>query len=197
MGPLIATLKAMSEVRAPNASLNVELLDLARRRVIFRQNGVRELDWDRMKDSLAEANPGMIDVKSLENRHHDAQFFVGEVARKVTAAGDTPVVIILSNPMTFESGEDLEPIQVTSAPNCRLFYFRFRAVAPPARPAFPMQPARTRRGAPGFGVRPIPERQFDQLEPTLKPLNPRVFDIESAEQLRKALAAVLDEIGRR
>jgi hypothetical protein len=51
---------------------------------------------------------------------------------------------------------------------------------------------------PGFGrpgpVRPDGELQIDQLEPTLKPLGPRLFDLQTPEQLRKALASVLEEI---
>jgi hypothetical protein len=196
MGPLIATMKAISQMNARGITVNVELLDLARRRVTFRQNVAHPIDWSRMRDSLAEANPGTIDVKALENRHHNAQFFVAEVARKVPARGAEHVVIVLTAPMAFESGEDLHPIQVTSAANCRLFYFRFRAPARPAPVGLP-PPMRARRGRPGMGMRPAIEQQFDQLEQTLKPLNPRLFDVENAGQVRRAFAAVVDEIGRR
>jgi hypothetical protein len=36
--------------------------------------------------------------------------------------------------------------------------------------------------------------QLDQLESTLKPLAPRLFDVDTPEQFRKALATVLAEI---
>ena len=38
--------------------------------------------------------------------------------------------------------------------------------------------------------------ESDQLEPMLKPLDPKLFDVLSAEQFRKALAAMMSEIGR-
>jgi hypothetical protein len=37
---------------------------------------------------------------------------------------------------------------------------------------------------------------IDQLEPTLKPLAPRLFDVETPEDFRKALAAILTEIAK-
>jgi hypothetical protein len=38
--------------------------------------------------------------------------------------------------------------------------------------------------------------QFDQLEPLLKPLDPRLFDVSTPEQFRKALATILGEIAK-
>jgi hypothetical protein len=36
----------------------------------------------------------------------------------------------------------------------------------------------------------------DQLEPLLKPLEPRLFEVATPEQFRKALAAILAEIAK-
>ena len=54
-------------------------------------------------------------------------------------------------------------------------------------------------GFPGRPRTPLGERIalrriMDQLEPFLKPLDPRLFDVLSAEQFRKALAAIMSEI---
>jgi hypothetical protein len=38
--------------------------------------------------------------------------------------------------------------------------------------------------------------EIDQLEPTLKPLAPRVFDVETPEEFRKALATIVAEIAK-
>ena len=40
------------------------------------------------------------------------------------------------------------------------------------------------------------ELQIDQLEHTLKPVAPRVFDVKSPEDFRKALADILAEISK-
>jgi hypothetical protein len=45
---------------------------------------------------------------------------------------------------------------------------------------------------PGFAV----QEPLDQLEPLLKPLQPRVFDVYDPGQFRKALAEIMKEIGR-
>jgi hypothetical protein len=52
---------------------------------------------------------------------------------------------------------------------------------------------RSRRGEPAAGPSDQ-EVQFDQLESTLKPLAPRLFDVETHEEFRKALASLLAEI---
>ena len=44
---------------------------------------------------------------------------------------------------------------------------------------------------------PAPEPEaFDSLQPLLKPLQPRLFDVYSPDQFRKALSSLLDEIAR-
>ncbi len=194
LGALLPALKAIAAVDPRNASLNVALLDLSRQRVLFHQDAVGALDWSGMRDALTEQEPGKIDLKSLANRRHNARFFVSEVSRRLSSGQEKPprALVVLSSPVTFERGEDLEPIRLTSTPDCRVFYLRCRpqAVLAPVME----QPTRGRR--PGFGlpIRLGPEPQFDQLEPTLKPLAPRLFDIETPEQFRKALATILSEI---
>jgi hypothetical protein len=101
----------------------------------------------------------------------------------------------------FEGREDLQPIHAASSLDSRVFYVRYHAVLPrPARQARVAPMGRGRWGSgspdwrrPGYGGQ---EQQIDQLEPTLKPLAPRVFDVESPEDFRKALAAILAEIAR-
>jgi hypothetical protein len=44
------------------------------------------------------------------------------------------------------------------------------------------------------GVTPPVVELRDQLEPTLKPLVPRVLDVESPQEFRKALATMLSTI---
>ncbi len=202
---LIPALKAISQIDFQNASFNVELLDLSRRRVTFRQEQVRDLEWPRMKAALAGRDSATIDLKSLQDRKQNAAFFVAEVGRKIGAAqdkssrsesGPSRVLLILSGPMEFERGEDLHPIRLTPTPDCRVFYIRYHSQR--MRPTAPA-PALIRpdrwgrmgsRTPPGAG----PELQIDQLEPTLKPLAPRLLDVETPEQFRKALAAILSEI---
>jgi hypothetical protein len=215
LGALLAAVKTISQVEPRNGSLNVALLDLSRQRVTFRQDDVRDLDWPRLRDSLTEADPGMIDQESLKNRRQAAQFFVTEIARTIGNADGRPapcVLIVLGSPVVFGPGHDLEPIPLASTPERRIFYIRHHAapgrtlgsgVAWTHRVPFEGEvdnPDILEFYDPGYaqGSQTVPARrvEIDQLAPMLKPLAPRVFDIDTPEQFRKALATILAEISR-
>jgi hypothetical protein len=190
MASILPTLKVIAETGSASVSEHVELLDLPRRRVPFQQDQVRELDWPRLKASLSEANTASIDVHSLTERHHDAQFFVSQVRSLLRASEKQPcVLVVLTNPVAFESGEDLEPISTEALPACSVFYIRFHEPAP-AVPQFDPQMGhgRSRRGGP-VRNRPAPE-VVDQLEATLKPLRPKVFDVAKPEEVTKVLEEI-------
>ena len=199
LGALLPALKVISQMAVRNGSLSVALLDLARRRVTFHQEDIHNLDWPALRDSLKEADAGTIDVKSLEDRHHKVEFFEAQVRGRIRpvakekssgAAAPARVLIVLSNPVEFESGEDLQPIRLAPESDCRVFYIRYHPhIVPPAVP--PPALARGRRQRPGLPPPAIRETQIDQLAPTLKPLGPQLFDVETPEQFRKALATTL------
>jgi hypothetical protein len=202
---LLPAMKAFSQVDWGKGLLDVALLDLSRRRVTFHQEAVHELDWKEMKEALAGADPGTIDVKSLQDRRHKARFFVSEVNRRIDGAGDKQAaraVIILSSSVAFESGEDLRPIEAAPGSDCRVYYIRFHA----ERPRMTYNPeeggVRRRRGGGLYGPDPrevrtgtvVRAEPIDQLAATLKPVSPRLFDVTSPAQFRKVLATILGEI---
>ena len=186
LGALLPTLKVLSETGSANISEHVELLDLSRRRSVFHQSDGQPLDWGLLKPSLGLANTASIDVHSLSGRQQDAQFFVSQV-RRILRASDTPcVLVVLTTPVAFDSGEDLQPISLEALPASRVVYIRYR---PPIERLRPYDPRMSgRRGRMGGGGMRIPLPDLDQLESTLKPLKPKVFDVESPEQMTKALA---------
>lgn len=182
---LIPAMKVLTEVEWRNAKLNVELLDLARRRVAYRQDDVQTLDWEKASTALDNVNPGIIDVRSLVNRRYSADFFVNRIVRRIRAQSQNPqphVVIVLSPTVSFEPGEDIRPIYAASAPGLTVIYIRYQprtqmVITPEGRP----------------------RRMFsmpfeDQLEPLLKPLAPHLFDVSGPEQFRKSLALILNLI---
>jgi hypothetical protein len=190
---MLPTLKAISQTGSSSLSERVELLDLARRRTVFHQDEVHTLDWPRLKAALGEANTASIDVHSLSERHHDAQFFVSQVRKLLRASEEPCVLVVLTKPVAFESGEDLEPISLESLPACKVIYIRYRA--PMQRDAAPIgrqmggRGRGARMGGPMTRNRP-PQDVVDQLEATLKPLRPKVFDVETPEQTTRALAEI-------
>ncbi len=203
---LVPALKAISEVNGPGVRLNAELLDLSRQHVVFRQSDVHVLEWATMRRALAPSEAATIDLQSLERHRKSAAFFVAEVARIITAARDQPpasataprrVLIVLSGPLTFGTRVDLDPIAIDPPADCRVFYIRYHSfrTAPAPGPSVTGPPRRwsSRRWGdfPGSDPQAL---QFDQLESTLKPLAPKLFDVDSPEGFRKALANLLSDI---
>ncbi len=189
LGALLPALKALSETGSSALSENVEVLDLGRRRDVFHQAEVKELDWPRLKTSLGDASTSSIDLHSLADRHHDAQFFVSEVRKLLRVSQMPSVLVVLTTAVSFESGEDLEPISIEALPPSRVFYIRYRSPVPLVRPFGPQLGGRRGRMASGpmmaqtHGV-------VDRLEATLKPLHPKVFDVETPEQMTKAFKEI-------
>jgi hypothetical protein len=202
---LIPALKVIANTGVRNGTLNVAVLDLTTQKVIFQQDAVHDLDWSKLGVALKEAGPNKIDIHALENRRQNAQFFVGQVSRRIEAgapkaqADPLPILIVLSGPMAFGSGEDLRPIELAGKPDAQIFYIRHHSL--PERTAvdpFLQDPRFARRSAmsrPGRGLPPMTE-PVDSLERTLKPLQPHLFDVSTPAEFRKALASLLDEISR-
>jgi len=193
---LIPALKVLSNMNVRNGTLNVASLDLTTQHVIFQQNAVHELDWSKLGPALTQAGPNKIDIHELENRRQNAQFFVAQVSRRIES-DPLPILIILSGPMAFPSGEDLHPIELAGKPNAQVFYFRYHSLPEriPLNP-FEQDQRRGRRSPmsqPGRGPLLEPD---DSLARTLKPLQPHLFDVYTPAEFRKALANMLDEISR-
>jgi hypothetical protein len=105
---------------------------------------------------------------------------------------------VLTKSVAFEAGEDLAPISLESLPACRVFYIRYHIPAPFV-PPFHHQMGDHQMGRGGgrnshmdIPMNPHlrPRDVTDQLAATLKPLNPRVFDVQTPEQMMKALAEI-------
>ncbi|HTA45904.1 MAG TPA: hypothetical protein VK789_25840 [Bryobacteraceae bacterium] len=184
---LIPATKVLTEVDWRNAKFNIELLDLARRRVAYRQDNVQTLDWAKADSSLEKVNPGIIDLRSLANRRYSADFFVNRIARRIRLQSQSQqprVLIVLSTTVFFEPGMDMHPISISSAPGVTVIYIRFQ----PRAQIFITPEGKPRRA--------FSTAVDDQLAPLLKPLAPRVFDVSTPEQFRKTLATVLEMITR-
>jgi hypothetical protein len=193
MAALLPFLKVLSQTGSPALSENIALLDLGRRRAVFHQNDVKKLDWSGLKASLTEASTASIDLHSLSEEKHDAQFFVSQVRSVLRASEKPSVLVVLTTPVAFDSGEDLDPISLEALPASRVIYIRYRSPVAVTRPFGP-QMGRGRGGRMGgpmgggpMGRNPMRHDIVDQLEATLKPLHPKVFDVETPEQMTKAL----------
>jgi hypothetical protein len=195
---LLPAAKVLSQVNWENATFSLAMLDLSRRRVIWDQDNLGELDWPKASAALAAVNPGIIDVKSLENQQYSAEFFLDEIRRRISSRRRMPrrrrVVIVLSSKVRFSSAQEVHPLVLNGPTDARVYYIRYE------------QPPRILVGPPVVGRRgQILDGSFaarrsyaaiDQLEPLLKPLDPKLFEVGTPEQFRKALAAILGEIAK-
>jgi hypothetical protein len=202
---LVPALKVLSQMEVAGGSLHITLLDISNRRVIFEQDVAHQLDWPRMREALTETDPNKIDVHSLEHRGQNAPYFMQQVRERLaasagpTGAANEPlhVLIVLAAPMTLDSGEKSHALESEEKPPGLLYFVRYHL--PPERQPLGIEPmARMgRRGYPGNMQQPTgPAEAFDSLQPILKPLQPRLFDVYSPEQFRKALSTLLDEIAK-
>jgi len=196
LADVLPALKVISQMELGDGTLNVSVLDLTRRQVLFTQDHVhpqsQPLDWARLRPGLLEADPNKIDVRDLAHLQENAQFFVEEVRRRIV---EECALIVLSGPLEFAPGGDLRPIELTERPPGRVFYIRYHPLPVIVNPALPRSARPNRgRGFPQPGI--VATEPADALEPLLKPLQPRLFDVNSAEQFRKALADVMKEIAR-
>ena len=207
---LVPALKVFSQMNVAGGSLHVTLLDISNRRIVFEQDAVRELDWTRLSKALTAADPNKIDVKSLEHREQNAPYFLQQVRERLGPAGSRAgagtgaaaaaepvrVLIVLAAPMTLDSGEKIRVHESEAKQQGPLYYVRYHL--PPERTplGFESMSRMGRRGYGGMQQPSGPAEAFDSLQPLLKPLQPRLYDVYSPDQFRKALSSLLDEIAR-
>jgi hypothetical protein len=184
LGMLVPAMRAITELLGPAAKINVDLLDLVRRRVVLRQNAGTPLEFSpKLRDALT-VEPGKIDVRSLAHRDEQASYFVNQVAKHLEP---DRVVIILSALVELDREEARTRIEAKLPPGARVFCFCY---APPVRMPRPIYRLPQRRDV------PPPRVPVDALAGTLKPLDPVVYTFGTSHQLRRALADMLDEIAR-
>lgn len=191
---LIPSMKTLAQLTPQNGSMSVSMFDLARQKIMLQSTGA--LSWDQLRGALAETSQPSIDVHALEKRQGNAQFFLKEVARRVENAHGADalhVLIVLSAPMAFADGEDLHPIQTSAGRNCKVFYIRYYPVVT-RFVVGPQAPVMGRRGAQPGVMRAGGAPPSDSLERTLKPLDPRLFDVNTPLEFRKSMATVIEEI---
>ncbi len=192
---LIPALKVLAHSEYGRASVNTSLVDLVRQKVTFLQEKVTKLDWLGMRSALASADPGIIDVKTLEKQQQKVRFFLREINKRVGEKPSSRVLVILSSAVTFGRGEEMEPLHLETPTDCRVYYIRYQAEG--ARLLYGPQPpmGRRRRGGPiGGGGPTLISPEADQLAPMLKALSPKIFDVKSAADLRKAIGTIMTDI---
>ena len=169
----VGALAALSQMELTDGSISITGLDLVRRQVLFDQRDFKRVRWNSLMEAMKKAQSPNISATALEGSKNNAAFFREFLDQRLTtesAEGDPlRVIILVTSSRLFESGSDLRPLQVAGDCHCRIYYLRFR-----------------------LNVNDV----FDQLEKLIKPLHPHVFNLLNARDLRKALAEIVDDLGK-
>ena len=168
----IGALAALSQMDLSDGSLSIAGLDLARREVMFEQRDLQHVEWASLMEAMKKAQSPDISTKALQGSKNNGAFFREFLSQRISEdppADGMRVVIVVTSPQLFESGSDLRPLQVEGDCNCRVYYLRFR-----------------------LNLNDV----FDQLERFMKPLRPRIFNLITARDLRKAIAEIVQDLGK-
>lgn len=198
LADLLPGLKVISQIELSQGDMNVSLLDLTRRQILFTEPQVNPkthaLEWPKLRPALLEADPNKIDVRELSDSQRNPQFFVQEVRRRIKTEA---ALIVLSGPIAFAGSDDRRPLELEDKPLGKVFYLRYHPT--PARRYVEETRGNIRRRGGNLSAPPaalLAQEPPDSLAALLKALQPRIYDIYSPEQFRRALAEVMKEISR-
>jgi hypothetical protein len=169
----VGALSALSQLNLSGGSLSITGLDLMRRQIIFEQQTDTGLKWQSFLEAMKKAQSLDISTDALQGSKNNGAFFRDVLSQRIVSGPEDSdgmrVIIVVTSAQLFESGSDLRPLQIEGDCNCRVYYLRFR-----------------------LNVNDV----FDQLEKLMKPLRPRTFNLMSALDLRKAIAEIVEDLGR-
>ena len=196
MGELLPALKFLSQMTPAQGNVAVSVVDYSRRQVLFTQTHVDPVNepllWTKLQPALSVADPNRISVRDLAGSGQNAEFLADQIKKQLDPNG---VVIILSGSVDLDRKGSRVPLLENLGNNPgRVFYLRFHP-APDLNANLASLPLAAGR-RPSFPRSRIPLEAIDGLEPILKPLRPRVFDVSTPVQVRKALAEIIRQIAQ-
>ncbi len=183
LGAALPTFKLLNQINLKNGSRRAAALDLVQRHIVFEQDDGKELDWATLRKTLSPDNgPGTVSVKDLQSKQQSPVYLREEIVRRLKAGseheaktGERPlhVFILLGGPMDFYTFPKLPEIETGNEQDCVIYYLQFE-----------------------FTQREEITGAIGNVEKMLKPLKMRSFEVRSADDVRRALAKILEEVGR-
>ena len=174
----VPAFKVFSQIDVQNGTLDMAILDLVQQQVAFEQKEVKTLDWPALKTALNAMGAATVNVKTLEVRQPKPVFLRDEVARRLNAPEATPrsshpfqAFIIFGSSLTDYSFKHLEENPLPEKCNCRVYYLEY-----------------------DFSRTNSEFSAINNVEKMLRPLGVRSFHVNTPEDVRKALATILNEV---
>ena len=179
----LPTFKIFNQINLKNGSRTAATLDLVQRRVVFEQSDGKELGWAVLRKTLSpDSGPGTVSVKDLQNRQQSPVYLREEIVRRLKAGsnhaakpGVKPlrVFVVLGSPMDFYTFPKLPEIETGEEQDCVIYYLQFEFTQ--------------REGVTGA---------INNVGKMLKPLKMRSFEVRSADDVRRVLAKIMEDLSR-
>ncbi|MGZ4890135.1 MAG: hypothetical protein ACXWBH_13200, partial [Candidatus Angelobacter sp.] len=183
LGAALPMFKLFNQIALSNGSRSAAALDLVQRHVVFEQNDGKDLEWAALRKVLLPGKgPGMVSVKDLQNRKQSPIYLREEIERRLKTSsgqaatqGEKPlhVFIVIGSPMDPYVFPPLPSVETGNEEDCVIYYLQFEFL-------------RRERSMSAIG----------SVEKMLKPLKIRSFEVKSPDDLRRALARVMEELGK-
>jgi hypothetical protein len=159
----------LSQLQIASGDVSVVAVDVVNQNVAFEQNAFLELDWPDLSAQFNRfAADQVIALPALESLKKRSSFLRELLEQRLAALGQgARVLILISVSLNFERGSDLSALKVDGDCNCRIYHLRVRLDSSDV---------------------------FDHVERLIKPLRPKTFDIESAEDFREALGKIVQDL---
>jgi hypothetical protein len=215
LGAALPLFKLFNQIEIRNGSRNAAALDLVQRHVVFEQDNGKDLDWTILRKALSPDNgPGMVSVKDLQNRKQSPVYLREEIVRRLKASLDQPashgerplhVFVVIGSPMDFYVFPPLPAIETGNEQDCVIYYIQF-GIFEHEQPRTHDQMRYSNRGLNRDRNNDRDADNFERgrfngnsgnVEKMLKPLKTHSFAVRSPEDVRRALAKILEEVGNR
>ncbi len=188
---LLPIVKAISQLDIGNGALDVAAMDFAMQQTTFEQSDVAQkgLDWKGLKDAIVRSDASTVSVRDLGVSDKEyAAFLCKELSRRLRD-GDKPdsktkralrIIILVSGPMMFGSGRVPVSVVLPESGDYVVYYLKcdYRSARVPT----------------GAGIQAM--RPIDDIGNLLKGVKPRVLEVDSPQDFRKAVARIIAEISR-
>jgi hypothetical protein len=210
----VPVFKILSQLSVANGSQREEVLDLVQRHIPFEQNDGKELDWPSLRKAIMPDNgPGVVSVNDLKNRQQSPVYLREEIVRRLkgpsagtSKPGEKPlhVFVLIGSPMDLYVFPSLPTVETGNEEDCLIYYLQFDFFEHEQ----PRAHDQMRYSNRGFNRDRNSARESDNfergrfngnvsnVEKMLKPLKMRTFQVRSPEDVRHALAKIMEELGR-
>lgn len=183
LGAALPVFKLLNQINLSNGSRSAAALDLVQRHVVFEQNDGKDLDWAVLRKALSPGNgPGTVSVMDLQNRRQSPVYLREEIVRRLkasaasaAASGGKPlhVFILIGSPMDLYAFPKLPEIETREEKDCVIYYLQLEFLQ--------------RQGITGGA---------GNVEKMLKPLKIHAFEVRSPDDVRRALAKMMEELSK-